>query len=57
VAPAGGGATEFTRETGVSGVGTGTFDHLELVLTNLDQSYLLRAALGADVVAAVGTVP
>jgi len=32
---AGGEATEFTRLTGISGVGAGTFDHLEAVLTEL----------------------
>src|SRR5205807_679653 len=32
-------AMEFTRETGVSGVGAGTLDHLEAVITDLDQSY------------------
>ncbi|MGH8918839.1 MAG: helix-turn-helix domain-containing protein, partial [Actinomycetes bacterium] len=32
-------AMEFTRATAVSGVGTGTLDHLEAVLTDLDRSY------------------
>jgi transcriptional regulator with XRE-family HTH domain len=32
-------AMEFTRLTGVSLVGPGTFDHLEAVLTDLDRSY------------------
>jgi hypothetical protein len=36
---AGGEALEFTRLTGVSGVGPGTFDHLEAVLTELHWSY------------------
>src|SRR6266550_802180 len=36
---AGGEAMEFTRLTGVSGVGAGTFDHLEAVITDLDHSY------------------
>jgi tetratricopeptide (TPR) repeat protein len=36
---AGGEAMEFTRLTGVSGVGAGTFDHLEAVLTELHWSY------------------
>ncbi|MGH3886220.1 MAG: helix-turn-helix domain-containing protein [Pseudonocardiaceae bacterium] len=34
-----GDAMEFTRATAVSGVGAGTLDHLEAVLTNLDRSY------------------
>jgi len=36
---AGGEATEFTRLTGISGVGAGTFDHLEAVLTELHWSH------------------
>src|SRR5438105_2376343 len=36
---AGGEAMEFTRVAGTSGVGTGTFDHLEAVLTELRCSY------------------
>ena len=32
-------AMEFTRATGVSAVGRGTLEHLELVLTDLDQGY------------------
>lgn len=36
---AAGEAMEFTRLTGVSGVGAGTFDHLEVVVTGLDRSY------------------
>src|SRR5438270_6141015 len=36
---AGGEAMEFTRMAGTSGVGTGTFDHLEAVLTELRCSY------------------
>src|SRR5438445_145495 len=36
---AGGEALEFTRLTGVSGVGAGTFDHLEAVLTELHRGY------------------
>jgi transcriptional regulator with XRE-family HTH domain/tetratricopeptide (TPR) repeat protein len=32
-------AMEFTRHTGVSSVGAGTFDHLEAVITDLDRSY------------------
>src|SRR2546429_1330578 len=36
---AGGDAMEFTRETGVSGVGAGTLDHLEAGITELEPSY------------------
>jgi DNA-binding transcriptional regulator YiaG len=36
---AGGEAMEFTRMAGTSGVGAGTFDHLEAVLTELRCSY------------------
>lgn len=36
---AGGEAMEFTRMAGTSGVGAGTFDHLEAVLTELHWSY------------------
>lgn len=32
-------AMEFTRSTAVSAVGTGTLDHLEAVLTDLERSY------------------
>lgn len=32
-------AMEFTRRTAVSSVGSGTFDHLEAVVTDLDRSY------------------
>lgn len=32
-------AMEFTRATAVSSVGTGTLDHLETVVTDLDRSY------------------
>src|SRR6266436_1095424 len=36
---AGGEAMEFTRMAAASGVGAGTFDHLEAVLTELHWSY------------------
>jgi tetratricopeptide (TPR) repeat protein/DNA-binding transcriptional regulator YiaG len=36
---AGGEAMEFTRMAGTSGVGAGTFDHLEAVLSELRRSY------------------
>jgi tetratricopeptide (TPR) repeat protein len=36
---AGGEAMEFTRLSGISGVGRGTLDHLEAVVTDLDRSY------------------
>src|SRR2546426_2002550 len=36
---AGGEAMEFTRLAGVSGVGAGTFDHLDAVLTELHRGY------------------
>src|SRR6266550_9272491 len=36
---AGGEAMEFTRLAGISGVGAGTFDHLEAILTELHWSY------------------
>jgi hypothetical protein len=32
-------ALEFTRQTGISAVGRGTLEHLELVLTDLNQGY------------------
>lgn len=35
-------AMEFTRATAVSSVGAGTLDHLEAVLTDLDQSYFVQ---------------
>jgi transcriptional regulator with XRE-family HTH domain len=40
---AGAEAMEFTKEIGVSGVGTGTLDHLEAVIIDLDQSYSKEA--------------
>ncbi|MGQ0777502.1 MAG: hypothetical protein ACT4NY_24345 [Pseudonocardiales bacterium] len=35
-------AMEFTRSTAMSSVGTGTLNHLEVVLTDLDQSYFVE---------------
>jgi tetratricopeptide (TPR) repeat protein len=36
-------AMEFTRATAVSGVGVGTLDHLETVVSDLDRSHCVRA--------------
>jgi tetratricopeptide (TPR) repeat protein len=44
-------AMEFTRATAVSGVGTGTLDHLEAALTDLDRSYHVQPLGGLFVVA------
>ena len=35
-------AMEFTRASAVSGVGAGTLDHLEAVVSDLDQSYFVQ---------------